>query len=71
MLHRVKIAMGGTRVLKYRCLGGGGWGEIHSSRWHARFWLLTYSTRVLTASWWLQSLSTVYNIYVESMLYLG
>ena len=26
MLHRVKIAMGSTRVLKYRCLGGGGGG---------------------------------------------
>ena len=36
MLHHVKIAMGGTRVLKYRCffLGGGG---IHSCGWHARF----------------------------------
>ena len=28
MLHHVKIAMGGTRVLKYRCLVGGGGGEF-------------------------------------------
>ena len=33
MLHHVKIAMGGTRVLKYSCF----WPEIHSCGCHARF----------------------------------
>ena len=38
MLHHVKIAMGGTRVLKYRWfLFFGGGGGIHSCGWHARF----------------------------------
>ena len=72
MLHHVKIAMGGTHVLKYRCFLGGGFtpvGGTHISK--CIFGLLTYSTRVRATSWWSKSLSTVYNIYVESMLYLG
>ena len=33
MIHHVKIAVGGTHVLKYSCF----WREIHSCGWHARF----------------------------------
>ena len=77
MLHRVKIAMGGTRVLKYSCF----WREIHPCGWHARFKVRLLAGHsvpytdiqscVRATSWWSKSLSAVYNIYVESMLYLG
>ena len=81
MLHHVKIAMGGTRVSKYRWFffwRGGGLTPVGATRVSKYiFWrdiqshIRTYSTCVRATSWWSKSLSTVYSIYVESMLYLG